>query len=67
MPGLKLSATLLDDPRVGGLARVAAEKFAGSWLACFLVMARGDFAAAFSFEHARLASICGTIGAVPTI
>jgi len=30
------------DLRAGGLARPAAEKFAGAWLACFLVMARGD-------------------------
>jgi hypothetical protein len=67
MPSLKLSATLLDDPRAGGLVRIAAEKFAGSWLACFLVMARGDFAAAFSFEHARLASICGAIGAAVSV
>jgi uncharacterized membrane protein YeaQ/YmgE (transglycosylase-associated protein family) len=50
-----------------GLARPAAEKFAGAWLACFLVMARGNVLAAFSFEHVLLASICGTVGAVVTV
>jgi hypothetical protein len=53
--------------RAGGLVRPAAEKFAGAWLACFLVMARGNFLAAFSFEHAQLASICGTVSAAITI
>jgi hypothetical protein len=50
-----------------GLARPAAEKFAGAWLACFLVMARGNIFSAFSWEHAQLASICGTVSAVVTI
>jgi uncharacterized membrane protein YeaQ/YmgE (transglycosylase-associated protein family) len=30
-------------------------------------MARGDILAAFSFEHIRLASICGVVGAVVTV
>ena len=55
------------DLRESGLVRPAAEKFAGAWLACFLVMARGNVLAAFSFEHARLASICGIVGAAVTI
>jgi hypothetical protein len=53
--------------RAGGLARPAGEKFAGAWLACFLVMARGNFVAAFSFEHAQLASICGIVSAAVTV
>ena len=55
------------DLRAGGLARPAAEKFAGAWLACFLVMARGNLLAAFSFEHAQLASICGIVSAAVTV
>jgi hypothetical protein len=30
-------------------------------------MARGNVLAAFSFEHARLASICGIVGAAVTV
>ena len=68
MPSLKYSALdSLYDLRERGLVRPAAEKFAGAWLACFLVMARGNVLAAFSFDHARLASICGTVGAVITV
>jgi hypothetical protein len=67
MPSLKFSVLASDDPRAGGLARPAAEKFAGAWLACFLVMARGNVLAAFSFEHALLASVCGIVGAVVTV
>ena len=55
------------DLPAGGLARPAAEKFAGAWLACFLVMARGNLLAAFSFEHAQLASICGIVSAAVTV
>ena len=55
------------DWRAGGLARPAAEKFAGAWLACFLVMARGNLLAAFRFEHAQLASICGIVSAAVTV
>jgi len=68
MPSLKYGALgALYDVRESGLVRPAVEKFAGAWLACFLVMARGNVLAAFSFEHARLASICGTVGAVVTV
>jgi hypothetical protein len=57
----------LDDSRAGELIRPAAEKFAGAWLACLLVMARGNIFAAFSVEHVLLATICGTVGAVVTV
>jgi hypothetical protein len=68
MPSLKYGALdVLYDVRDSGLVRPAVEKFAGAWLACFLVMARGNVLAAFSFEHARLASICGTVGAIVTV
>jgi hypothetical protein len=68
MPSIKYSALdALYDVRTSGLVRPAIEKFAGAWLACFLVMARGNVLAAFSFEHARLASVCGTVGAVVTV
>jgi uncharacterized membrane protein YeaQ/YmgE (transglycosylase-associated protein family) len=68
MPSLK--PTVLDafgDLRTGGLARPAAEKFGGAWLACFLVMTRGNVFAAFSLGHIMLATICGTVGAVVTV
>jgi len=68
MPSLKVS--MLDafgDFRTSGLARPAAEKFAGAWLSCFLVMARGNIFAAFTFEHASLASICGIVSAAVTV
>ena len=68
MPSLRHGALeALYDIRESGLVRPAVEKFAGAWLACFLVMARGNVLAAFSFEHARLASICGTVGALVTV
>ena len=68
MPSHKFSMLdAFDDLRTSGLARPAVEKFAGAWLACFLVMARGNIFAAFSFEHARLATICGIVGAVVTV
>src|SRR3982074_794667 len=68
MPSLKLSVlAAFDDLRASGLARPAAEKFAGAWLACFLVMARGNVLAAFSFEHMLLASVCGIVGAAVTV
>jgi len=68
MSSLKLSVLdAYDDLRTSGLARPAAEKFAGAWLACFLVMARGNIFAAFSLEHMLLATVCGTVGAVVTI
>ena len=67
MPGPKFSTLAFDELRAGGLARTAVEKFAGAWLACFLVMARGDAQAAFSLEHAGLASLCGTVGAAVSV
>jgi len=67
MPSLKFNILVFDSLRAGGLARPAAEKFIGAWLACFLVMARGNFLAAFSFEHARLASVCGIVGAAVSV
>src|SRR5712671_2179287 len=68
MPSLKLSVLdAFDDLRASGLARPAAEKFAGAWLACFLVMARGNAFAAFSFEHMLLASVCAIVGAAVTV
>jgi uncharacterized membrane protein YeaQ/YmgE (transglycosylase-associated protein family) len=67
MPSSKFSVLAYDELRAGGLARPAAEKFAGAWLACFLVMARGNIFAAFSFEHALLASVCGIVGAAVTV
>jgi hypothetical protein len=68
MPSLKSSMVdTAGDLRTSGLARPAAEKFAGAWLACFLVMARGNIFAAFTLEHAQLASVCGLVGAVVTV
>jgi ABC-type antimicrobial peptide transport system permease subunit len=67
MTNVNLDAALVDARRTGALVRVAVEKFAGAWLACFLVMARGDFARAFSLEHVQLASICGLVGAVVSV
>src|SRR6478609_9105767 len=64
MRSLKLSVLdAFDDLRTGGFARPAAEKFGGAWLACFLVMARGNVLAAFSFEHLFRASVCGIVSA----
>src|SRR5207248_11407295 len=59
--------SVFEDFRASGLLRPAGEKFAGAWLACFLVMARGNIFAAFSVEHIRLASICGIVGAAVTV
>jgi hypothetical protein len=68
MPSLKVSVLdAFGEIRTSGLARPAAEKFAGAWLACFLVMARGNVFAAFNLEHVLLASVCGTVGAVVTV
>jgi hypothetical protein len=68
MPSLKLSVVdAFGDLRASGLARPAAEKFAGAWLACFLVMARGNVFAAFSLEHALIATVCGIVGAAVTV
>jgi len=68
MPSIKRSVLAeFDDFRASGLLRPAAEKFGGAWLACLLVMARGNLLAAFSFEHIRLASICGIVRAAVTV
>jgi uncharacterized membrane protein YeaQ/YmgE (transglycosylase-associated protein family) len=67
MTSLKLGTGALDFTNPNGLVRPAIEKFAGAWLACFVVMAHGDFANALSLDHARLASICGTIGALVAV
>jgi hypothetical protein len=68
MPSVKFGVLHgVRDLRASGLARPALEKFAGAWLACFLVMARGDVLGAFSLEHVGLASICGSVGAVVTV
>ena len=52
---------------VKGVARRAAEKFFGAWLSCILVMSRGDFLTAFSLDHARIASVCGGVGAAVAV
>jgi len=39
----------------------------GEWLACFLVMARGNVLAAFSFEHVSRASVCGIVSAAVAV
>ena len=67
MTTVNLNRVVFDELRVGGLGRPAAEKFAGAWLACLLVMARGNIFDAFSFEHIVLATVCGTVGAVVTV
>ena len=60
-------AKLTFEDRTGRLIRPAIEKFFGAWLACLLVMARGNIFAAFSVEHLILATVCGTVGALATI
>ena len=50
-----------------GLVRPAFEKFAGAWLACFAVMAHGDYANALSLDHVGHASLCGMIGALVSV
>ena len=67
MTTVNLNWLALDELRVGGLGRSAAEKFAGAWFACLLVMARGNIFDAFTFEHILLATVCGTVGAVVTV
>ena len=67
MTTLNLSRLASYELRVGGLGRSAAEKFAGAWLSCLLVMARGNIFDAFSFDHIVLATVCGTVGAVVTV
>jgi hypothetical protein len=67
MTSLRLGTGALDFLNPDGLARPAVEKFVGAWLAGFVVMAHGDFANALSLDHARLASICGTIGGLVAV
>jgi hypothetical protein len=67
MATLKVGGLAFDDFGAGGLLRPAAEKFAGAWLACLLVMARGNVFAAFSMDHILLATVCGTVGAMVTV
>ena len=68
MRSLKLSVLdAFDDLRTGGFSRPAAEKFGGARLACFLVMARGNVLAAFSFEHVFRASVCGIVSAAVAV
>jgi hypothetical protein len=67
MATLKLGGLAFDNLRAGWLVRPAAEKFAGAWLACLVVMARGNIFAAFSVEHVLLATVCGTVGAMVTV
>jgi hypothetical protein len=68
MPSLYFSATnACVGFRANGIARRAAEKFFGAWLSCILVMSRGDFLTAFSLEHARIASVCGGVGAAISV
>jgi hypothetical protein len=67
MTSFKSDILATGSPGASGLARPAAEKFAGAWLACFLVMARADVMPAFSVDHALRATVCGTVGAVVTV
>lgn len=67
MTSLRLGTGTLDLLNPNGLVRPAIEKFVGAWLACFVVMAHGDFANALSIHHAQLASICGSIGALVAV
>ena len=67
MPSAKSATLTFADLRASGLVRPAAEKFAGAWLACFLVMTRSDVLRALSIEHVLRASICGTVGAVVAV
>ena len=53
--------------RAQRLPRAALEKFAGAWLACILVMSRGNFADAFTIEHIQTAFICGVVGAAVAV
>ena len=67
MPTVNLGELANDNLRTGGLVRPAIEKFCGAWLACLLVMARGNIFLAFSAEHLVLATVCGTVGALATV
>jgi hypothetical protein len=67
MTSAKSGTLAFADLRASGLVRPAAEKFAGAWLACFLVMTRSDVLRALSFEHVLRASVCGTVGAAVAV
>ena len=67
MASLKSDARAHGGLNTSGLVRPAIEKFAGAWLACLLVMARGDVFAAFGFDHVMLATVCGSVGALVTV
>jgi hypothetical protein len=67
MATYNLGRLALDGPRTRGLIRPAIEKFCGAWLACLLVMARGDIFAAFDVEHVLLATVCGVVGALAAV
>ena len=67
MPTLNLSGRSFDYLGTSGLVRPAIEKFCGAWLACLLVMARGNIFAAFDFEHLVLATVTGTVGALAAV
>ncbi len=67
MATVNLDRVVIQQLRTSGIARSAAEKFAGAWLACLLVMARGNIFDAFSYEHVVLATVCGTVGAMVTV
>ena len=67
MPSFRFGTLAFDDLGAVGLTRPAAEKFAGAWLACFLVMTRSDVLRAFSFDHALRASVCGIVGAAGVV
>jgi hypothetical protein len=67
MPTLNLRGPAFDALRTAWFIRPAIEKFGGAWLACLLVMARGNVFAAFSVEHVLLATVCGTVGALATV
>ena len=62
MASLKFSLTdAVLDRRASGLARPAVEKFAGAWLACLLVIARGNILSSLSVDHSLIANICGIV------
>jgi hypothetical protein len=67
MTNLRFGALSSNEWRMGGLARPAVEKFAGAWLACLLVMARGNIFVAFSPDHILLATITGTVSALAAV
>ena len=67
MTTVNLGRLAFDRLRTSVFVRPAAEKFAGAWIACLIVMARGNIFAAFSFDHLLRATVCGTVGALVTV